>query len=171
MELPVAGPAFEEVDRQYPGLDRMRRRHEALRRVFGRMVEDVIAVAQNRLQAAQPQSVDEIRHMGTTIIRFSKPLYQELKAVRTFLFHRMYRAPSVMAVRARVTEVMDALFPLYLRQPELLPPEWQIDVKAAHDDTALARVVADYVAGMTDRFAIQEHARLFNCAPVSSIGA
>ena len=161
MELPVTGPAFEEVDRTYPGLDRMRRRHEALRRVFGRMVEDVIAVAQNRLTSAQPKSVDDIRHMGTTIIRFSKPLYQDLKAVRSFLFHRMYRAPSVMAVRAEVTRMIDDLFPLFLRQPELLPPEWQADVAAAADETRLARVVADYVAGMTDRFAIQEHQRLF----------
>ncbi|VDC30207.1 deoxyguanosinetriphosphate triphosphohydrolase [Pseudogemmobacter humi] len=167
MDLPVAGPAFEEVDRLYPGLEKMRRRHEALRRVFGRMVEDVIHVAQNRLAAAQPQSVDEIRHMGTTIIRFSKPLYQELKAVRSFLFHRMYRAPSVMEVRAKVTGVMDALFPLFMEQPALLPPEWHEDVARAEDETALARVVADYVAGMTDRFAIQEHARLFDCAPVT----
>ncbi|MBA4325883.1 MAG: deoxyguanosinetriphosphate triphosphohydrolase, partial [Rhodobacter sp.] len=161
MQLPVTGPAFEEVDRTYPGLERMRRRHEALRRVFGRMVEDVIAVAQNRLTSAQPKSVDDIRQMGTTVIRFSKPLYQELKAVRSFLFHRMYRAPSVMAVRAEVTRMVDDLFPLFLQQPDLLPPEWQGDVRAATDETALARVVADYVAGMTDRFAIQEHARLF----------
>ncbi len=161
MELPVTGPAFEEVDRLYPGLEKMRRRHEALRRVFGRMVEDVIAVAQNRLASAQPKSVDEIRHMGTTVIRFSKPLYQELKAVRSFLFHRMYRAPSVMAVRAEVTQMVDDLFPLFLKQPELLPSEWQADVAAAKDEVQLARTVADYVAGMTDRFAIQEHVRLF----------
>ncbi|MBL9048877.1 MAG: deoxyguanosinetriphosphate triphosphohydrolase [Tabrizicola sp.] len=160
MELPVTGPAFEEVDRTYPGLEKMRRRHEALRRVFGRMVEDVIAVAQNRLASAQPKSVDDIRHMGTTIIRFSKPLYQDLKAVRGFLFHRMYRAPSVMAVRADVTRMVDGLFPLFLRDPSLLPAEWQADVAAAKGEAALARIVADYVAGMTDRFAIQEHARL-----------
>jgi dGTPase len=170
MELPVTGPAFEEVDRAYPGLDKMRRRHEALRRVFGRMVEDVIAVAQNRLASAQPKSVDDIRHMGTTIIRFSKPLYQDLKAVRSFLFHRMYRAPSVMAVRAEVTQMVDDLFPLFLRDPTLLPPEWQDDVKAAADQVALARVVADYVAGMTDRFAIQEHARFFG-VPGTSPGS
>ena len=167
MELPVTGPAFAEVDRLYPGLDRMRRRHEALRRVFGRMVEDVIAVAQNRLTAAQPKSVDDIRHLGTTVIRFSKPLFQELKAVRSFLFTRMYRAPSVMAVRAEVTQKLDDLFPLFLHDPTLLPPEWQADVQAATDQTDLARVIADYVAGMTDRFAIQEHQRLCGTDPVS----
>ena len=165
MELPVTGPAFAEVDRLYPGLDKMRRRHEALRRVFGRMVEDVIAVAQNRLAAAQPKSVEDIRHLGTTVIRFSKPLYQELKAIRSFLFHRMYRAPSVMRERAKVTTIVNDLFPLFMAQPELLPAEWRADVAAAQDPVTLARIVADYVAGMTDRFAIQEHARLTGRAP------
>ena len=160
MELPVTGPAFAEVDAIYPGLDKMRRRHEALRRVFGRMVEDVIAVAKNRLDAAQPKSVDDIRAMEGTVIRFSKPLYQDLKAIRSFLFTRMYRAPSVMKERARVTEVVIGLFPLFMSAPEHLPQEWRADVEAAQDHTELARIVADYVSGMTDRFALQEHARL-----------
>ena len=160
MDLPVTGPAFAEVDRRYPGLERMRRRHEALRRVFGVMVEDVIAVARGRLLAANPRSAAEIRALGTTVIRFSKPLYQDLKAVRGFLFERMYRAPRVMAERARVTAVVNDLFPLYLDRPELLPAEWQADVAAVADRAGLARIVADYVSGMTDRFALQEHARL-----------
>ena len=104
-ELPVIGECFAEVDRLHPGLEPMRRRHEALRRVFGVMVEDVIAVAENRLTALQPQSVDDIRSMEGPIIRFSKPLYQELKAVRSCLLTRMYRAPSVMVERARVRPV------------------------------------------------------------------
>ena len=98
--------------------------------------------------------------MGTTVIRFSKPLYQELKAIRSFLFHRMYRAPSVMVERARVTQVVDGLFPLFMAQPELLPQEWGADIAAVKGDTELARIVADYVAGMTDRFALLEGARL-----------
>lgn len=160
LDLPVTGPAFAEVDALYPGLDPMRRRHEALRRVFGRMVEDVISVAQGRLAAARPASVDDIRGLEQTVIRFSKPLYQELKVIRSFLFTRMYRAPSVMAERAKVTQVIDDLFPLFMARPELLPDAWARDVAAAADLTALARIVADYVAGMTDRFALQEHARL-----------
>jgi dGTPase len=98
--------------------------------------------------------------MGATVIRFSKPLYQELKAIRGFLFTRMYRAPSVMKERARVTGVINDLFPLFMANPALLPAEWQADIALARDETALARIVADYVAGMTDRFALQEHARL-----------
>ena len=160
MDLPITGPAFAEVDQRYPGLDPMRRRHEALRRVFGVMVEDVIGVAEQRLAASQPQSADDIRAMGTTIIRFSKKLFMELKSIRAFLFTRMYRAPSVMKDRARVTEVIADLFPLFLAHPDLLPAEWQQDVARAQDHTALARIVADYVSGMTDRFALQEHRRL-----------
>ncbi len=160
MELPVTGPAFAEVDRLYPVLEPMRRRHEALRRVFGVMVEDVIAIARTRLDAANPQSADDIRHLGKPMIRFSKKLYMELKAIKSFLFERMYRAPSVMAERARVTRVIEDLFPLFMERPDLLPGEWRDDVAGAQDETALARLVLDYVAGMTDRFALLEHARL-----------
>ncbi|MCB2135521.1 MAG: deoxyguanosinetriphosphate triphosphohydrolase [Rhodobacteraceae bacterium] len=160
MELPVTGPAFAEVDQLHPGLDPMRRRHEALRRVFGVMVEDVIAVAENRLAASQPQSAAEIRAMDGPIIRFSKPLFQNLKAIKSFLFTRMYRAPTVIVERQRVTAVINDLFPLFLEDPALLPAEWRADVARAADRTELARVVLDYVAGMTDRFALQEHARL-----------
>jgi dGTPase len=168
MDLPVTGPAFAEVDRRWPGLDPGRRRHEALRRVFGVMVEDVISVAQARLDAARPQSAQAIRDMEGPIIRFSKPLFQNLKAIKTFLFHRMYRAPSVVVERARVTRVVNELFPLFLKDPALLPPEWRADVARAQDETGLARVVLDYVAGMTDRFAIQEHARLCGAGGVGT---
>ncbi len=159
-QLPVTGPAFAEVDRLYPGLEPMRRRHEALRRVFGVMVEDVIAIARSRLQAADPRSADEIRALGRPIIRFSKKLFMELKAIKGFLFKRMYRAPSVMKERARVTKVIEELFPLFMARPELLPDAWRADVRRADGDTELARLVLDYVAGMTDRFALAEHARL-----------
>lgn len=159
MDLPVVGPAFAEVDARYPGLDPMRRRHEALRRIFGVMVEDVIAVAQNRLAALAPRSADDIRAMDGPVIRFSKPLYQNLKAIKSFLFTRMYRAPSVVVERTRATAMLDALFPLLLARSDLLPPDWQAEAEAA-DDTQRARIVLDYVAGMTDRFAMAECERL-----------
>ena len=159
-ELPLIGPAFAAVDRLYPDLAPMRRRHEALRRVFGVMVEDVIAVAQNRLAALKPQSAAEIRAMDGPIIRFSKPVYQNIKAIKSFLFTRMYRAPTVMAERARVTQVLNGLFPLLLDQPALMPQDWLADLAEATDETGRARVVLDYVAGMTDRFAIAEYRRL-----------
>ncbi|MFN3278719.1 MAG: deoxyguanosinetriphosphate triphosphohydrolase [Paracoccus hibiscisoli] len=164
-ELPVIGPAFAEVDRRYPDLDSTRRRYEALRRVFGVMVEDVIAVAQNRLAGLQPQSADDIRAMDGPIIRFSKPLYQNIKAIKSFLFQRMYRAPSVVVERTHVTQMLHDLFPLYLDHPDRLPDQWRAAAVALNDPTERARLVLDYVAGMTDRYAIAEHQRLFHDAP------
>lgn len=169
MELPITGPAFAEVDRLYPGLEPMRRRHEALRRVFGVMVEDVLLIAGTRLGPADLTSAQDIRDLRLTIIRFSDRLFRELKVIRQFLFTRMYRAPSVVAMRAEVTEMVRSLFPLFLARPELLPEEWRRDVDRATDETALARIVADYVSGMTDRFAIQEHARLVSGASVDPV--
>ena len=161
-ELPVIGPAFAEVDRLYPGLDATRRRYEALRRVFGVMVEDVIAVAQNRLTGLQPRSVDEIRSMDGPIIRFSKPLYQNIKAIKSFLFTRMYRAPAVVVERENVTRMLNDLFPLYLGHPDRMPDQWRDAALALPGQTERARLVLDYVAGMTDRYAIAEHQRLFD---------
>ncbi len=160
MDLPITGPAFAEVDRRYPGLDPMRRRHEALRRVFGVMVEDVLLVAGTRLGPADLQTAQDIRDLRLRIIRFSDRLFRELKVIRQFLFTRMYRAPTVVAMRAEVTAMVRDLFPLFMARPELLPADWQGDVARAASDMELARLVADYVAGMTDRFAIGEHKRL-----------
>jgi len=159
-ELPVIGPAFAEVDRLYPGLDPTRRRYEALRRVFGVMVEDVIAVAQNRLTGLQPRSADEIRAMDGPIIRFSKPLYQNIKAIKAFLFQRMYRAPSVVVERTHATRMLNDLFPLFLSEPDRLPDQWRDVAVGLNDPVERARLVLDYVAGMTDRYAIAEHQRL-----------
>ncbi|WP_378943284.1 deoxyguanosinetriphosphate triphosphohydrolase [Paracoccus sp. R86501] len=159
-ELPIIGPAFAEVDQLYPDLDPTRRRYEALRRVFGVMVEDVIAVAQNRLTGLQPQSVDDIRNMDGPIIRFSKPVYQNIKAIKSFLFQRMYRAPSVVVERDNVTRMLHDLFPLFLEDPAMLPEQWGQMARQMNDRTERARLVLDYVSGMTDRYAIAEHQRL-----------
>ena len=159
-ELPIVGSAFAEVDRLHPGAERKRRRHEALRRVFGAMVEDVLRTSRRLLQEANPGSVAEVRALDHPVIRFSDAMWRDLQEIRTFLFQRMYRAPRVMEVRAQVTEVVNGLFPLFMHEPWHLPEKWRADVAAAEGEEALARIVADYIAGMTDRFAIQEHKRL-----------
>ena len=160
-ELPILRDCYAEVDRIYPDTDRYRRRHEALRRFFGVMVEDVIAETRRNLAEIDPQSAQDVRLAGRPVARFSDPVWNDLKVLRRFMFDRMYRAPSVMVVRAEVTKVIEELFPHYLAHPDLLPPRWQIDVdRAGSDRTALARVVADYVSGMTDRYAIEIHAEL-----------
>ncbi|MBL3586937.1 deoxyguanosinetriphosphate triphosphohydrolase [Rhodovulum sulfidophilum] len=163
--LPLLGACFAEVDAAAPGIDAKRRRHEALRRFFGVMVSDVIDGARATLAEAEPASAAEIRALGRPVIGFSPALYEGLREIRSFLFHRMYRAPSVVEMRAEVTDIVRELFPLYLTHPEYLPRKWREDVAAATDETALARIVADYIAGMTDRFAMEEHARLTGAAP------
>jgi dGTPase len=159
-ELPILQDCFAKVDRIYPDLNYYRRRHEALRRFFGVLVEDVLAVAQANLDALNPQSVSDIRDAGMPLIRFSDGLFNDLKVTREFLFTRMYRAPDVIKMRKKVTKVVNTLFPFFMKHPENLPKQWRKDVAEAADETALARLVSDYIAGMTDRFAIQEHKRL-----------
>ncbi|GGD29568.1 deoxyguanosinetriphosphate triphosphohydrolase [Sinisalibacter lacisalsi] len=158
--LPIVGPAFAAVDTKYPGLEESRRRHEALRRVFGVMVEDVLVTSRRHLQALNPASAQAIRDAGAPVIRFSDHLWRDLQQIRAFLFARMYRAPAVLEMRQRVTKVIEELFPLFLADTTLLPPEWREDVARARDEIALARIVGDYIAGMTDRFALETHARL-----------
>ncbi|MEJ2020178.1 MAG: deoxyguanosinetriphosphate triphosphohydrolase, partial [Maritimibacter sp.] len=160
-ELPIVGAAFAEVDAKYPGLDAYRRRHEALRRVFGVMVEDVLVTSKRLLQEVNPASASDIRHAGRPVVQFSPHLWADLKDIRAFLFARMYRAPSVVEMRKRVTQVVNDLFPAFLADPSLLPEEWRDDVARAEGDVALGRIVGDYIAGMTDRFALETHERLF----------
>ncbi len=159
-ELPVLHDCFAEVDRKYPGLNYYRRRHEALRRLFGILVEDVIAVSRRNLADLSPRSAADVRHAGRMMVQFSPALWNDLKVIRGFLFHRMYRAPVVVQMRREVTQVVNDLFPLFMAAPEHLPKQWRKDVADAQGETALARIVADYIAGMTDRFAIETHARL-----------
>ena len=158
-ELPVLRDCFAEVDRTYPGLNYYRRRHEALRRYFGVLVGDVIAQAEANLRDLGPASPEEVRQAGRMMARFSDGLWSDLKVIRRFLFERMYRAPSVVVMRAEVTRVVDELFPHFMANPQDLPKQWRKDVDdVAGDEVALARIVCDYIAGMTDRFALQCHA-------------
>ena len=159
-ELPVLRDCFAAVDAKYPGLNYYRRRHEALRRFFGILVEDVITVSRRNIADLDPQSVHDIRHAGRMLVQFTPALWTDLKVIRAFLFTRMYRAPAVVAMRAEVTQVVHDLFPLFMARPEELPKQWRKDVAEAQGETALARIVADYIAGMTDRFAIETHGRL-----------
>ncbi|MEO0485036.1 MAG: deoxyguanosinetriphosphate triphosphohydrolase [Pseudomonadota bacterium] len=159
-ELPIVGLCFAQVDARYPGLERKRRRHEALRRVFAVMVEDVLATSRALLDTAGARTAQDIRELGHPVIRFSPAMWANIRELRDFLFARMYRAPSVMAKRAEVTRVVEELFPFFMAHPEELPEQWHADIEAAQDETTLARIVADYIAGMTDRFASQCHARL-----------
>ncbi|MEN9010858.1 MAG: deoxyguanosinetriphosphate triphosphohydrolase [Yoonia sp.] len=159
-ELPILGECFARVDAKYPDLNYYRRRHEALRRFFGVLVEDVINVSRHNLADLNPQTVHDVRHAGRMMVQFSPDLWTDLKVIRNFLFERMYRAPAVVEMRVVVTKMVDDLFPFFMENTDELPKQWRKDVADAPDKVALARIVADYIAGMTDRFSIQEHTRL-----------
>jgi dGTPase len=168
----VVGAAYEVVEATYPGLDPYRRRHEALRRVFGEMVGDVIETSRANLEDAKPESAEALRHLGRPVIRFSPVMWADLRDIRAFLFKRMYRAPKVIEMRREVTSVVEELFPFYMAKPDFLPERWQAEVARATSETALARLVCDYISGMTDRFALEAHARLIGegRAPVGRRG-
>ena len=159
-DLPIVRQAYIAVDRIWPGLEPHRRRHEALRRVFGAMVADVIATSRQLTLGAKAKDPQAIRNLGHPVVRFSDMAWNDLRAIRKFLFENMYRAPAVMKKRAEVTQVVDQLFPLFMDDPQLLPGPWAGDVALARTSTEIARLVADYISGMTDRFALEEHARL-----------
>lgn len=160
LQLPIIGPAYTAVDEKYPGLDPLRRRHEALRRVFGVMVGDVIDTTRSTLSQSGVQSVEEVRALGYPVVAFSPGIWADLKEIRAFLFTRMYRAPSVMEVRLRMAAVVEALFPYFLANPLEMPERWHEEITAVSDQTGLARIISDYIAGMTDRFALQKFEQL-----------
>ena len=156
--LPLIGPCVAAVDARWPGLAPARREHEALRRFFGLLVEDVLAASRARLAAAAPASAEDIRRLSAPVIRFSEPTFAELKEIRAFLYTRMYRHWAVQRMRRKARLVVEDLFRTFTAAPELMPANW--NACASLDPVAQARVVGDYIAGMTDRYALQEHKRL-----------
>ena len=158
--LPLAGAALAEVDRRYPGLEGPRRVHETIRRLIDGMVRDLVEGARARLEALAPRSPDAIRAADGPVVAFSPRIADGLAELREFLRERVYRHYKVsrMTLKARrvVRELADAL----LAAPECLPDGWRERAGPPHS-AATAAIVRDYIAGMTDRFALDEHDRLF----------
>jgi dGTPase len=148
------------VRARYPGIAEDRLIAEAIRRLIDRMVEDLLAETRDRLAAARPASADEVRRAGKPLVAFSSAMGHETQDLRRFLFERMYRHERVTRSTDRAKEIVRALFERLFAEVDLLPPEWASQAKDA-PTARRARLVADYIAGMTDRFAITEHARLF----------
>ncbi len=158
--LPLVAGCFAEVDRQWPGLDPTRRRHEALRRVFGLMVEDALACSAARLAEAAPGSLAEVQALTGPVIAFRDETAAGIAEIKAFLFVRMYRHHRVKRMRVKAVRVVRDLFGVFLADPGVLPDGWREAVEAAGSETLRARIVADYIAGMTDRFALDEHRAL-----------
>ena len=160
-QLPIVGPAYAAVDRLYSGLDAHRRRHEALRRVFGVMVDDVIRTSAALLAQSGAVMAQDIRDLDYAVVQFSPELWKDLKVIRGFLFQNMYRAPRVVVQREHAATVVRDLFGAFMSNPGEMPGDWGVQISNLPDTQARARLVSDYIAGMTDRFAQQEHDRLF----------
>ena len=160
-QLPIVGPAYAAVDRLYSGLDAHRRRHEALRRVFGVMVDDVIRTSAALLVQSGAVTAQDIRDLDYAVVQFSPELWKDLKVIRGFLFQNMYRAPRVVVQREHAATVVRDLFGVFMSNPGEMPGDWGVQISNLPDTQARARLVSDYIAGMTDRFAQQEHDRLF----------
>ena len=161
VDIPLIGPAIHSVRQEWPGLDDRMLRLEAVRRMIGAMVDDVLAETRQRAQQTGVASADEVRRLDRPLVSFSLTMAEDLARLRAFLHQRMYRHYRVNRTRSQARRILAELFRLFMDEPETLPPEW-----AGGDETrtpaAHARKVCDYIAGMTDRFAIDEHRRLFS---------
>ena len=163
--LPLVGPVFAEVAERYPGLDEARLIHEAIRRLIDRMVRDLVAETGRRLAESGADTVDGVRRLGQPMAAFSPEMRRHDRALKRFLGERMYRHYRVNRMSSKARRVVRELFRLFLAEPECLPGEWR--PAAGCSVAEQARVVADYLALMTDRFALDEHRRLFDTyAPV-----
>jgi len=157
-EVPLVGPVFAEVGRHYPGLEEARLIHESIRRLIDRMVRDLIGETRRRLAESGVDSADAVRALGRPIAAFSEEMRNHDRALKQFLYERMYRHDRVNRMTSNARRVVSELFRLFLAEPGRLPPEWRALTGGSAAERA--RIVADYLAGMTDRFALDEHRRL-----------
>jgi dGTPase len=159
--LPLVGPVFRDLQQRRPELSQDQWVHEAVRRLITHMVEDLLAETRRRLDGLKPGSVEAVRVAGGPVAAFSEELQAADKALKAFLYERMYRHWRVNRMTSKARRIVRQLFELYIAEPDCLPPEWSA-LTDGPGTPRTARRVADFIAGMTDRFAIQEHRRLFD---------
>ena len=161
LDVPLIGPILAGVYKEYPDLDPGIIRLEAVRRMIGAMIDDVLAETHRRAAASKVSSADEVRHLDHALVAFSRDMLEDLGRLREFLMNRMYRHWKVNRTRSQARRILAEMFQLFMSEPDVLPTEW-FARSQNRDDAGRARVVCDYIAGMTDRFAIEEHRRLFH---------
>jgi dGTPase len=160
--VPFVAALLDEIAALHPSLERARVIHELTRRVITRFVEDAIAESRARIAASGVASLDDVRRAGRALIGLSPALSEADHDIKRFLFANMYRHPEVKRVREKADIIVRRLFQAYGEDPEAMPADWA--AKAGVGEAARARAVADYIAGMTDRFALNEYRRLFDRA-------
>jgi len=163
MDVPLTGNVFREVMLEFPDLERDRLVAEAVRRLIGIWTRDLIQEFQRRAGHAKPKSVEDVRALDHPLAAFSNDIAEKQKPLRAFLFERMYRHHKVNRMMSQARRIVRELFGLFIAEPETLPAPWRQRAQLADKDMVKrARVVCDYIAGMTDTYAIDEHRRLFN---------
>lgn len=160
-EVPMVERVLARVEHDHPDADEFRISAETVRRLIGVLVDDLIWESSNRVAEAKPQSPDDVRAAGKPLVAFSDEMNEHQAVLRRFLMKRMYRHWKVNRSRSHAKRIIRALFEVFLAEPELLPPAWQVGGDGPKGQKT-ARRVCDYIAGMTDDFAIEEHRRLFN---------
>lgn len=163
--LPLLREAMERVRKEHGQLSEHYMVHEMVREMIGAMVQDVLEETQLRLNKLNPQNSDDIRGAGYQVVAFSDAMKKKVDELRDFLFERMYRHFTMNRLWLKVDRIVTDLFTAFTKNYRLMPDNWQKRVEEAgglKDEKVLARIVADYIAGMTDRYAIREHEKLFD---------
>jgi dGTPase len=164
-ELTLISKVLENVRSQHPGISEHYLVQEMVREMIGAMVEDVLEESGARIRQANPASPQDVRDYGEALVAFSPQMKEQVKELHEFLFERMYRHFTVNRIWFKVERLVTGLFGAFFEKPHVLPDHWQKDISEAgglSDDKARARAICDYIAGMTDRYAIREHERLFD---------
>jgi dGTPase len=164
-DIPLVGEALGQVLKAYPDLEQGRIVHETVRRVISAMVNDVLATSKKNAKRLAPKSPEEVRAAGETVVTFSAQMKENNRILQQFLTHSMYRHERVMDIMARAQRVIRDLFNAYMNDEKLLPKDWRDDAPIS-DQSRYARQVCDFLAGMTDRFALDQHKRLFDLDPL-----
>lgn len=164
-EVPFLAVMMQQVRSKYPQLEASRFANEIMRRQITHMVEDVISVAQSRLGALKPQSSKDIRAADKVIATFSDEMAETDKAIKKLLFSRIYRHLDIMRIRAGAAQIVTDLFGAYMANPTEMQSHYWVSHIDGLSEAAKARHVGDYLAGMTDTYAVKAHRRLFDRTP------
>lgn len=163
-QLPLSGARLEEIEQSHPNLEERRIRHEIIRHQITKMVEDVIVTSINNIHEIKPENVYDVRGCGKTIVCFSDEMHEHELSIKKFLFERMYRAPEIMRMRSGAERIISELFATYSSDKRKMPEKLRRNIVAVSDQSA-PRIIADFIASMTDDYAINEHKRLFDVTP------
>jgi dGTPase len=164
--IPLAADMIADIAEHYPDLDDNRRGAELVRELISCLIGAVVSEAQRRLEEARPACVDDVRNHGGLLIAFPAEVAQAEAGIKAFLKQRMYRHPRVMRVMGDAEQILFDLFARYQNNPGDLPPEWLPPGGGeSESETERARRIGNFIAGMTDRFAMTEHQRLFDSTP------